>query len=101
MAITVKDLSEMFEKDVFTDKGVYCGKITDIEINLEKFRVRSLVIRAAKGSFLENMVGGKKGIILPYQMVESIGDVVIIKHIQTPQMPEPEPKEETGMQMFE
>ncbi len=101
MGVTVKDLSEMFGKDVFTNKGVYCGKTVDIEINLNKFRVRSLVVEAAKGSFLESMVGGKKGVIIPYQMVETIGDVIIIKHIQTPQMPEPKEEEENQMNMFE
>ena len=101
MSVTVKDLSEMFGKDVFTNKGIYCGKTADIDINLNKFRVHSLVIEAAKGSFLESMVGGKKGVIIPYQMVETIGDVIIIKHIQTPQMPEPEePKKESPMGMF-
>lgn len=88
MAITVKDLSEMFGKDVFTNKGIYCGKVADLEINLSKFRVRALVIEAIKGSFLASLVGGKKGVIVPYQMVENIGDVVIIKHITTPAMEE-------------
>lgn len=98
MAITVKDLSEMFGKDVFTNKGVYCGKVADLEINMSKFRVRALVIEAVKGSFLANMVGGKKGVIVPYQMVENVGDVVIIKHITTPTMPEE--KEEAPASMF-
>ncbi len=81
MAVTVQDLSEMFGKDVFTNKGVFCGKVADIDISLSKFRVRALVIEAAKGSFLANMVGGKKGVIVPYQYVDNVGDVVIIKHI--------------------
>ena len=84
MPITVKEISEMFGKDVFTDKGYYCGKITDMEFDLSRFKVRSFVIEAAKGTFLGKMVGGKKGIIVPYQMIQSIGDVVLIKHISTP-----------------
>ncbi len=88
MGVTVKDLSEMFGKDVFTNKGAYCGKIIDMDINLAKFRVRSLVIESAKGSFLANMVGGKKGVVVPYQYVDSVGDVVIIKHFSTPTMPD-------------
>lgn len=88
MAVTVKELSEMFNKDVFTNKGAYCGKVIDLDINLAKFRVRSLVIEAAKGSFLANMVGGKKGVVVPYQYVDSVGDVVIVKHFSTPNMPE-------------
>jgi len=92
MGVTVKDLSEMFGKDVFTNKGAYCGKIIDMDINLAKFRVRSLVIESAKGSFLANMVGGKKGVVVPYQYVDSVGDVVIIKHFSTPNMPEEMPE---------
>jgi sporulation protein YlmC with PRC-barrel domain len=87
MPITVKDISEMFGKDVFTDRGFYCGKVEDVEFDLTRYKVRSLVISAARGTFLGKMVGGKKGIIVPYPMVQSIGDVVIIKHIATP-MPE-------------
>jgi sporulation protein YlmC with PRC-barrel domain len=87
MAITVKDFTEMFGKDVFTDKGMFCGKISDLEINLSKFRVRALVIEATRGSYLAELVGGKKGAIVPYHFVQSIGDVVIIRHI-TPSMTE-------------
>lgn len=84
MPITVKEVSEMVGRDVFTDKGFYCGKISDVEFDLSRYKVRSLVIVAAKGTFLGNMVGTKKGVIVPYPMVHSVGDVVIIKHITTP-----------------
>jgi len=84
MPITVKDVADMFGKDVFTGKGFYCGKVSDLEFDLARFKIRSLVIEAARGSFLGKMVGGKKGIIVPYPMVQSVGDVVIIKHIVSP-----------------
>ena len=92
MPITVKDISEMFGKDVFTDKGLYCGKVSDVEFDLSRFKLRSLVIEAAKGTFLGKMVGGKKGIIVPYPMVQAIGDIVLIKHIATPLSEEGEAK---------
>jgi sporulation protein YlmC with PRC-barrel domain len=84
MSITVKEISEMFSKDVFTDKGFYCGKVSDIEFDLSRFKLRSIVIEVAKGTFLGKIVGGKKGIIVPYQMIQSIGDIVLVKHINTP-----------------
>ena len=93
MAVTVKNVSEVFGKDVFTNRGVFCGKVADVEINLIKFRVNSLIIETARGSFLADMVGGKRGVIVPYQLVNSVGDVVIIKHI-TPSMPESSVSEE-------
>lgn len=80
MPVNVKDIREMFGKDVFTSKGYYCGKITDMEFDLTKFKIRSLVIDVPKGSILERIVGGKKGVIIPYPMVQAIGDIIIIKH---------------------
>jgi sporulation protein YlmC with PRC-barrel domain len=81
MPISVKDIADMFGKDVFTSKGYYAGKVSDMEFDLSRFKIRSLVIEAAKGSVLGRMVGGKKGIIVPYPVVTAIGDVVIIKHV--------------------
>lgn len=81
MPISVKDIADMFGKDVFTSKGFYAGKVADMEFDLSRFKIRSLVIEANKNSMLGKMVGGKKGIIVPYQVVQAIGDVVIIKHV--------------------
>jgi len=76
----VLDMTDMVGKDVFTSKGAYCGKARDIEINLPKFKVRAVVVDAAKGSYLAQKVGGKKGVIVPYSMVNAVSDVIVIKH---------------------
>ncbi|MEK6887934.1 MAG: PRC-barrel domain-containing protein [Candidatus Aenigmatarchaeota archaeon] len=94
MPITMKSFSDMTRKDVFTHKGVYCGKVIDVGLDLEKFRVKSLVVDAVRGSFLASLVGDKKGVIVPFSMVQSVGDVVIIKHI-SPTAVETEETEET------
>lgn len=84
MAIQVASVSDTLSKDVFTDKGRYCGKIEDLECDLKRFKIRSLVVRAVKGSYLTQMLGGKKGLIIPYPMVQAISDVVVVKHISAP-----------------
>jgi sporulation protein YlmC with PRC-barrel domain len=90
MPLNVKNLSQMFQKDVFSNKGVYCGKVVNLKLDLRKFRVSSILVEAAKGSYLAEMVGGKKGIIIPFRMIQSIGDIVIIKHISAPALGEEE-----------
>jgi sporulation protein YlmC with PRC-barrel domain len=94
MPITVKNVADMFSKDVFTNKGFYCGKVSDLEFDLSRFKIRSLVIEAAKGSMLGQMIGGKKGVIIPYPMVQAVGDIVIIKHISGTTLPEETLEEE-------
>jgi len=90
MAIQVSSVSDTYAKDVFTDKGFFCGKVEDIECDLKRFKVRSLVIRAIKGSYLSKMLGDKKGVVIPFPMVQAIGDVIIMKHIIPPSVEEEE-----------
>lgn len=93
MAIKVSSVSAAFNKDVFTNKGMYCGKVEDVECDLKRFKIRSLVVRAAKESYIAKMLGDKKGVIIPYPLVETIGDIIIIKHISLPAGAEPETPE--------
>ena len=84
MAIKVASVSQTWTKDVFTDKGLYCGKVEDVECDLNRFKLRSLVVKSVKGSYLSKMLGDKRGVIIPFPMVEAIGDIIIIKHISAP-----------------
>ncbi|MBI2579825.1 MAG: PRC-barrel domain-containing protein [Candidatus Aenigmarchaeota archaeon] len=81
MPANMKSFSDITRKDVFTNKGSYCGKVMDVGLDLEKFKVKSIVIDAVRGSFFASMVGDKKGIIVPFSMVQSVGDIVLIKHV--------------------
>jgi sporulation protein YlmC with PRC-barrel domain len=97
MPVTVKDIADMFGKDVFTSKGVYCGKVSDLEFDLSRFKIRSIVIEAARESPLGKAIGGRKGVIIPYPAVQAVGDIVIIKHVIST-VPEevPETEEKTA-----
>ncbi len=88
MGIRIQSVSQTWQKDVFTDKGLYCGKVEDVECDLKRFKLRSLVIRAQKGSYIGKMLGGKRGLIIPFPMVQAIGDIIIIKHISAPAIEE-------------
>lgn len=101
MSIQVSSISDTYAKDVFTDKGYFCGKVEDVECDLKRFKLRSLVIRAIKGSYLSKMLGDKKGVVIPFPMVHAVGDIILIKHIappaaaeETTPIPEPGPEME-------
>ena len=103
MTIQVSSISDTYEKDVFTDKGFFCGKVEDVECDLKRFKIRSLVIRAIKGSYLSKMLGDKKGVVIPFPMVHAVGDIILIKHISPPaaaeettSLPEPGPEMQAG-----
>ncbi|MFC2142789.1 PRC-barrel domain-containing protein [Candidatus Aenigmatarchaeota archaeon] len=80
--VDLKSFSEIVRKDVFTDRGIYIGKVIDVGLDLDKFRVKSVVVDAVKGSFMASLIGDKRGVVVPFSVVQSIGDVLIIKHIK-------------------
>ncbi len=98
MAVSVKGYSDLTKKDVFTNKGIYAGKIMDVGLDLERFRIKSLVVDAVRGSFLASLVGDKKGVVIPFTMVQSVGDIVIIKHVQ-PSAAEEAPLDQESMKL--
>ena len=84
MVVNERKMIDILNKDIFTDKGLYCGKIADVELDLGKFKIKSIVVDAAKGSYLSNVIGGKRGVIVPYPMIKAVSDIAIIKHITSP-----------------
>lgn len=84
MPANERRLSDVVGKDVFTDQGSYAGKVADLSVDMNRFRIDSIRVDAARGSFLSSAVGGKKGIVVPFQMVKAVDDIVIIKHIPLP-----------------
>jgi len=92
MPISVKDIDDMFGKDVFTGRGFYIGKVSDVEFDLTRFKIRSLVIEATRSSMIGKVYGGKR-VVVPYPVVLAVGDVVLIKHIlNAPEEQEPIPQ---------
>jgi sporulation protein YlmC with PRC-barrel domain len=89
MPIKIASVSDTWAKDVFSNKGLYIGKVEDVECDLKRFKIRSLIVKAVKGSYLTSMLGSKKGLIIPFPMVQSIGDIIIIRHISAPVEEEP------------
>ncbi len=93
MSQNILDYSDVADKDVFTRKGSYCGKLKDIELNLGRFSVRAVVVGAEKGSYLAQKVGGTKNVVIPYRMVESVDDIIVIKDFQTSDVEDSESSE--------
>ena len=83
MAENIIDFADIVDKQVYTEKGSYCGQIKDVELQLDKFAVRAVVVAAEKGSYLAEKVGGAKNVVIPYRMVDSIDDIIVMKDFET------------------
>ncbi len=80
--LKLKRVSEMYEMRVYTDGGEYFGDVE--ELVLTKTKVSMWRIKATKNSFLSNVLGGAKGVLVPHNLVKSIGDIVLISRSAIP-----------------
>ncbi|TKJ17484.1 photosystem reaction center subunit H [Candidatus Woesearchaeota archaeon B3_Woes] len=96
--LKMKKITESYDVRVFTDNGEYFGDVE--EAILTSTRVSGWRVRSTKGSFLSKVLGSAKGVIVPHQLVKSMGDIMIISKAAVPSYnpedseAEPEDKEE-------
>jgi len=82
MALKIKNLSDAYNMQVFTDAGDYFGDID--EAVLQGNKVAGWRIRATKNSFLTRILSGARGVVVPHQLVRAIGDIMIISKNAVP-----------------
>ena len=80
--LKMKRISETYDMRVFTDAGDYFGDIE--ETILTQTKIFGWKVRATKNSFLNKVLGSAKGVIVPHQLVKSIGDIMIISKTAIP-----------------
>jgi sporulation protein YlmC with PRC-barrel domain len=86
--LKTKKLSDVFNIEVFTDSGQYFGDVE--ESILTNNKIFGWRVRATKRSYLSKVLGGAKGVIVPHQLVKSIGDVMIISNAAIPKIEDEE-----------
>ena len=80
--LRMKRISETSALRAYTDDGLYFGDIEDAI--LVKNKIDSWKVRATRDSFLNKALAGAKGVIVPHQLVKSIGDIVIVSKAAAP-----------------
>ncbi|MBN2421524.1 PRC-barrel domain-containing protein [Candidatus Woesearchaeota archaeon] len=80
--LKIRKVSEVYGMRVFTDSGDYFGDIE--EAVLTNTKVGGWRIRATKNSYLVKILGSAKGVIVPHNLVSSVGDVMIISKNAVP-----------------
>jgi sporulation protein YlmC with PRC-barrel domain len=80
--LKMKKISEVYEMRVFTDNGDYFGDVE--EAILTNNKIFGWRIKSTKNSFLNKVLGSAKGVIVPHQLVKSMGDIMIINKSAVP-----------------
>ncbi|PLW80470.1 photosystem reaction center subunit H [Candidatus Woesearchaeota archaeon] len=80
--LKMKKISDSYDMKVFTDTGDYFGDIEESILTTNK--IFGWRVKASKNSFLNKVLGSAKGVIVPHQLVKSVGDIMIISKSAVP-----------------
>ncbi|MCL7415733.1 MAG: PRC-barrel domain-containing protein [ANME-2 cluster archaeon] len=72
------EVSTLFGLNVYTDKGVYVGKVNDVILDPNESRISGLAVGKINPELFDLT---QKGVILPYRWVIASGDIIIIKQM--------------------
>ncbi|MBN2423260.1 PRC-barrel domain-containing protein [Candidatus Woesearchaeota archaeon] len=80
--IKMKRIAETYDMKVFTDTGDYFGDIEEAIVTTNK--IFGWRVKSTRNSFLSSVLGSAKGVIVPHQLVKSMGDIMIISKAAIP-----------------
>ncbi len=90
--LKLKTITSTYDMKVFTDQGDYFGDIEETILTTNK--IFGWKVRATRNSFLNKVLGSAKGVIVPHQLVKSIGDIMIISKAAVPSYSQEEEEEQ-------
>ncbi|MCE5298933.1 MAG: PRC-barrel domain-containing protein [Methanoregulaceae archaeon] len=72
-------ITELFDLKVYTEKSVFVGEVEDILIDIDSKKMESIVV----GKLNQQLVDIKnyKGLKVPFRIIRSIGDIILIRHL--------------------
>jgi sporulation protein YlmC with PRC-barrel domain len=72
------EITSLLGLEVYTQKGVFVGKVDDAVLDPEQGVVSGLAL----GSVNKNLFDQKgKGIVIPYRWVTAVGDIILMKNL--------------------
>ena len=82
MSLKTRNVTDIYNMQVFTDAGDYFGDVEEAVLTSNK--VAGWRIKATKNSYLARILGSARGVVVPHQLVKAVGDVMIISRNAVP-----------------
>lgn len=73
-------ITSLVGREVYTSNGVFIGEIEDLKLDFRDRRTTRLVLEHVNEDVLD-VPRRKSGVLVPYRLVQSIGDIVVIADV--------------------
>ncbi|SDG18696.1 PRC-barrel domain-containing protein [Halorientalis regularis] len=90
-----QEITALVGREVYSSNGVFVGEVEDVRLDLDDVQVTGLALHEVNHDLFGERARGNRGIILPYDWVQAVGDVVLVSDIiERLRTPEEEQEEE-------
>ncbi len=72
----LEEISELIGLQVYTNRGIFLGNVNNLIVDVDECRVEGVFI----GDTNPLLVEGSRAISVPYRWIQSVGDVIILRH---------------------
>lgn len=76
-----QEITTLVGREVYSNNGVFVGEVEDIRLDLDRNEVTGLALGEINHELLGDIVADNRGVIIPYQWVRAVGDVVLVYDI--------------------
>lgn len=76
-----QEITTLVGREVYSNNGVFVGEVEDIRLDLDRNEVTGLALGEINYELLGDIVADNRGVIIPYQWVRAVGDVVLVYDI--------------------
>ncbi|MDO5852022.1 MAG: PRC-barrel domain-containing protein [Methanobacteriaceae archaeon] len=70
-------MNDIIGKEVLDNSASIIGKVKDVEIDTSANKLESLLVK--KGGFSESIGISKNEVIVPFEMIDKVGDKILLK----------------------
>lgn len=74
-------VSDAFGQKVYTDSGVYLGRVEDVRVNFNEDSATGIALTDVNPEVRESAGSSGDGVVIPYSWVKSVHDVVVTINI--------------------
>ena len=89
MDAPTQEITALVGREVYSNNGVFVGEVEDVRLDLDDVKVTGLALHQVNQELFGERARGARGVIVPYDWVQAVGDVVlvsdIIERIRTPE----------------
>ncbi|VVB52622.1 PRC-barrel domain protein [uncultured archaeon] len=73
------EVSTLFGLNIYTEKGVYIGKVNDVVLEVNEKKATGLAATKLNPNMFDS---GSKGVVVPFRWVVAVADVILIRHVK-------------------